>query len=344
MMIYQIITRRANKNPLDVKNLKCPPAVWGGTWRLAFAGGRGTLFLMRPVRSLLIYLAAVFIGGALLAPWVWQLAQLGGPLFSRLAHTAFHRYVDRCMEIIALAGLWPFLRALGATSRREIGLVSPFGQFHHLGQGLLLGVGSLVGVAAVSLAGHDRVVAPDLTPAKITGTLLGAAATALAVSVLEEILFRGGVFGGLRRVVHWPTALVISSAIYALMHFLQGPQLSGPIHWNSGLVALQSMLAGFGDVRQFFPGFLSLTVAGMVLALAYQRTGNLYFSIGLHGGWIFCLRTFDGLTTPSRGGQSWFYGSGKLIDGWLAFLVMILFLAVFTCWWPKSDRRTLTLP
>lgn len=299
---------------------------------------------MRPVRALLIYLAAVFIGGALLAPWLWQLAQLGGPAFPHLAHTAFHRYVDRCFQIIALVGLWPFMRALGATSRREIGLVSPFGQFRNLGGGLLVGVVSLAVVAAVSLAGHGREVVQHLSSAKITGTLLGAAATAVLVAVLEEILFRGGVYGGLRRVVHWTMALMISSIIYALVHFLQGPQIGGPIHWNSGLVALQSMLAGFADVHQLVPGFFSLTVAGMMLALAYQRTGTLYFSIGLHIGWIFCLKTYGGLTAPTAPVPSWFYGSGKLIDGWLAFFVMVAVLAGCLLWLPKSDRRSLTLP
>ncbi len=299
---------------------------------------------MRPIRALLIYLAAVFIGGALLAPWLWQLAQLGGPAFPHLAHTAFHRYVDRSFQIIALLGLWPFMRALGATSRREIGLISPFGQFRNLGGGLLLGVVSLAFVAAMALAGHGRQVVQPLSSAKITGTLLGAAATSVLVAVLEEILFRGGVFGGLRRVVHWTMALMISSTIYALLHFLQGPQITGPILWDSGLVALRSMLTGFADLHQLFPGFLSLTIAGIMLALAYQRTGNLYFSIGLHIGWIFCLKTYGGLTAPVAPVPSWFYGSGKLIDGWLAFFVMVALLAGCLFWLPKSDRRSLTLP
>jgi membrane protease YdiL (CAAX protease family) len=299
---------------------------------------------MRPVRALLIYLSTVFIGGALLAPWLWHLAQLGPPWFPHLAHTPFHRYVDRSMQVIALAGLWPFMRALGATSRREIGLVSPVGQFRKLGAGLLSGFASLACVAVVSLAGHGRAVAPHLSAGKIIGTLAGAAATAVVVSLLEEILFRGGVFGGLRRVVHWTTAMVISSVIYALVHFLQGPQLTGPVQWDSGLIALRSMLAGFGDFHQLVPGFFSLTVAGLWLALACQRTGNLYFSIGLHAGWVFWLKTFGGLTTPAPGAPSWFYGSGRLVDGWLAFCILFLFLVAFTLWHPPSGRRTLKLP
>ena len=59
------------------------------------------------------------------------------------------------------------------------------------------------------------------------------------------------------------------------------------------------MLAGFADFHALVPGFFSLTLAGILLGLAYQRTGNLYFSIGLHAGWIFWLKTY-GAFTPAR--------------------------------------------
>jgi len=299
---------------------------------------------MRPIRALLIYLAAVFIGGALLAPWLWHLARLGGPAFPSLARAPFHRYVDRSFLLIALAGLWPLLRALGATSRREIGLISPFGQFQRLGAGLLLGFVSLALVAGLALLGHERVLTAQLTAGKIAGTLMGAAATAGLVAIIEEILFRGGVFGGLRRVVYWPMALVASSAIYALVHFLQRTELAGPVQWNSGLVLLPAMLAGFADGHQLVPGFFNLTLAGLALGLAYQRTGNLYCSIGLHAGWIFWLKTYGTFTVAVSATPDWFWGTSKLIDGWLAFLVLALVLAV-VYWWPENrGRRPLTLP
>ena len=36
---------------------------------------------MRPLSALVIYIAVVFIGGALLAPWLWWLAQTGAHRF-----------------------------------------------------------------------------------------------------------------------------------------------------------------------------------------------------------------------------------------------------------------------
>jgi membrane protease YdiL (CAAX protease family) len=299
---------------------------------------------MRPFRALVIYLAAVFIGGALLAPWLYRLAQVFAHALPRLAAAPFHRFVDRSFLILALAGLWPLLRAFGATSPREIGLVLPYAQSRKLFGGLLLGFGSLAVVAALAIGCRARVVPQDLSAHQVVGTILGAIAAAASVATLEEILFRGGLFGGLRRVLYWPFALGFSSGIYAIVHFLQRAEISGPVAWNSGLVLLPHILGGFADFYALVPGFFNLTLAGILLGLAYQRTGNLYFSIGLHAGWIFWLKTYGAFTAAAPRSATWFWGGGKMIDGWLAFFVLVAVLAVFK-FLPIGDKRTpFTIP
>jgi CAAX protease family protein len=75
--------------------------------------------------------------------------------------------------------------------------------------------------------------------------------------------------------------------------------------------------------------------------LAYQRSGNLYFSVGLHAGWIFWLKSYGFLTNPGVAGNAWFWGSRKLIDGWLAFLVLsgTLWLAWRLSPWRVGERE-----
>ena len=299
---------------------------------------------MRPLRALVIYIAVVFIGGALLAPWLYWLAQQFAGALPRIAGAPFHRFLNRSFLILALAGLWPLLRALGAKSLREMGLTPPYGQWNKLGAGLLLGLGSLAMVAgiATSFGGFAFVKTADAH--KLVSTVFGAAGTAAVVAMLEEILFRGGIFGGLRRVLYWPFALVVSSAIYALVHFLQRADLIGAVGWNSGLVLLPRVLGGFTDFYALVPGFFALTLAGILLALAYQRTGNLYFSIGLHAGWIFVLKIFGALTVQTPGAATWFWGTAKMFDGWLAFLVLAVFLAVSKYFMPGEKRLAYALP
>jgi uncharacterized protein len=290
---------------------------------------------MRPLRALVIYIAVVFVGGALLAPWLCWLAQALARTLPNLAtvrHLAdapFHRYVNRSLLVLALAGLWPLLRSLGATSWRETGLVRPSGQWRKLLGGFLLGFISLALVAAIALAAGGRTVNHGLPLAVIAERILSAAATAAVIAVLEEILFRGGIFGGLRRVFDWRFALVVSSLIYAIVHFLAPAADPQTVNWASGFHQLGLMLGGFTDWQQVVPGFFNLTLAGLLLGLAYQRTGNLCFSIGLHGGWVFWIKCHASLTDRVANARTWLLGTEKMTDGWLALVALALMLAVF---------------
>lgn len=283
---------------------------------------------MKPARALSLYVAVVFLGGGLLAPWLYWLVQASGDSLAGLADKPFHRYVNRAMLVLALAGMWPLLRAFGARSPREFGLVHPAGEWGRLLSGFALGLATLAVVAGASLAFGARVPDTGLTSAEVTRKLLTGALTAVSVSLIEEMLFRGAIFGAFCKVTHWINALLISSAIYAILHFLESAKQVGEVHWYSGLALLPRMLRGFADLERVVPGFFNLTLAGAMLAFAYHRTGTLYFSIGLHAGWIFWLRVYGALTDTAGETGRWFWGGERMTDGWLALPILALAL-----WW-----------
>lgn len=293
---------------------------------------------MRPLRALVIYIVAVFIGGALLAPPLYWLAQHFAHALPKLAAEPFHRYVDRSILGIALLGLWPLVKNLGFASLREIGLVWPRGQGKRLFAGFLLGLISLAIIAGIAFAFHARVLNGKLSGGDIAHKLLSAAATAIVVAILEEILFRGAVFGALRKVFHWIFALFISSLFYALMHYFKSVDMTGPVTWLSGLKLLPLMLQNLGDVQALVPGFLNLTLAGILLGWGYQRSGNLYFSVGLHGGWIFWIKAYAAVTGPAPNASLWLWGRGSMaiVNGWIALPVLLLTLMVFAKAAPKK--------
>lgn len=293
---------------------------------------------MKPVWALGLYALGVFGGGALLAPWLYRLAQAGAGLWPGIANEPFHRFVNRALLGLALIGLWPLLRSLGARSWDDLGLVRPRGQWRRLAGGFALGFASLALVAALALVAGARRVDEALAAGRLPGQLGGAVLTAAVVATLEEILFRGGIFGGLRRVWDWRGALLVSSGIYALMHFFAPARHEGGVTWTSGLALLPQMLRGFAELRALVPGFFNLALAGALLALAYHHTGNLFFSIGLHAGWIFWLRGYRVLTDPVPGADVWFWGSNRLIDGWLALALLGAMLPVLLRWCrPKRE-------
>ena len=86
------------------------------------------------------------------------------------------------------------------------------------------------------------------------------------------------------------------------------------------------------DVRTLFPALLSLSLAGVILGLAYQWTGDLSASIGIHAGWIFWLKFYGFATRRAPDVDPWFWGTGKLVDGWLAFVALVVVLAAVGGW------------
>jgi membrane protease YdiL (CAAX protease family) len=287
-----------------------------------------------------VYLALVFLGGSLLAPWLYHLIQWGAANYSGLEHLAqnpFHRYVNRSLIVLGVLGLVPYLRRIGVRSWTGAGLGRTPAMGKHLGQGFLLGFGSLAIVAVVTVMAGARNLNHQHTGAEVLKHIGNAGLAAILVAPLEELLFRGALFGGLRKACAWPGALLVSSALYALVHFFERPASPETVDWASGLVVLGRMMRGFVDLDTLIPGFFNLTLAGIILGLGYHLSGTLYFSIGLHAGWIFWLKSFGFMTEEAARTHRWFWGTGKLIDGWLAFAILSgVLIVVWRTRHPKS--------
>ena len=283
---------------------------------------------MRILRAFLVYLGVVFLGAALVAPWIYlgvQEAALTFPKqFSGLASQPFHRYVNRCLQGLAVIGIWPFLRALSIQSWKSIGLAPITGQARCLAWGYVLGFGTLAGVATAAGLAGARVVQQDLSLYRMLSVCGGALGSAVVVAFIEEVVFRGVIFGRLRLAVGKTTALLFSSIFYALVHFFQRPPPPSEVTPWTGLRTLAQMLHGFVDWHDWMPAFLTLCVAGWILATLYAQTGTLYASIGLHGGWIFWLKTYGSLTVARPEASAWIWGSSRLLDGWVAFGAIVL--------------------
>jgi membrane protease YdiL (CAAX protease family) len=282
-------------------------------------------FGMRPVRSLVIYFVVVFLGGALLAPWLYHATQCAAgrwPLFGPLAANPFSSFVLRSILGLALLGLWPLLRDCKMLNVRELGLAGAARPLRNLAAGFAIGFGSLAAAAALALLFGARAPSLAHTSRQFLEHLLVATVTAIVVAVLEEMIFRAALFGIFRKRFSAPAALVLSSAIYASVHFLQKAAAPAQIGWLSGLAMLPQMLHGPAGGLPPVPAFFTLLVAGAVLALAYQRTGTLFLSIGLHAGWIFWLKSYGFLTIGIPGAARAFWGGDKLIDGWLPLLLL----------------------
>lgn len=297
---------------------------------------------MSAARVLLVYLVAIFLGGALLAPWLWEAVQALAGNFPSLRHTAeqpFHRYVNRCLLAIALLGLWPLVRAFRVRSRAELGWNGPWGPA--ILRGFLLGFGALGLVTLLGLLAGTRTWVAPTDLGRWLGRLGSAALSAAVVSCLEEFLFRGVLHGVLRRTLGFLATAASTSALYSWVHFFERPPRPEHVDAWTGLWTLGQMLRGFTSFSSLIPGWLSLVVAGVALALARERTGSLAFPIGLHAGWIFWLKAYGFATSDAPGANPTIWGTGRLFDGWLALALLALQAFLIHAWIrPQPNGRT----
>ena len=280
---------------------------------------------MRLAALLSVYFFSVFAGGALLAPWLQSAFQWGAghlPFLDGIAYQPFHRYVNRCFMVIAIFGLWPLGR-IGNLSWNDIGWSKSDRNWKHILIGLVIGLGSLFIPAVVCLLVGGRELHWPAESALVFKHFGNAVGAAVAVSILEETVFRGVLFGIIRKYGSIVAATCFSSAVYALVHFFEKAVHEGEVYWNSGLALLPRMLRDFGAIESLIPALPNLFVAGMILALAFRVSGSLCLSVGIHAGWIFWLKTFNFFTQAQPTGNTWLWGSHKLIDGWFPTLVLL---------------------
>jgi membrane protease YdiL (CAAX protease family) len=154
---------------------------------------------------------------------------------------------------------------------------------------------------------------------------------ALLVGFIEEGLFRGMLFGALRRSVGFWGGAVISSLIYSAVHFAKPKPPVGAVygHWYSGLDLIPQLFNTVDLGPHFFPLALTLFFLGMVLCAFYQRTGSLYVSIGLHAGLVWLMRIGGYFFERNEARLPWLFGGGDVVSkSYIALFVMGAFTLV----------------
>lgn len=280
--------------------------------------------------ALMAFVVWVFAGGAVLAPWLWWLARgaeaawPGGGLGWLVDHP-FSRYLHRCFLVLAVLGLWPLARALGCRSWASVGLKGVREGWRGVVWGFLAGACGFGALAIWEWGMGARVWRLGLEWGGVAKGLARAMASAMAVGWVEEVLFRGVLFGGLRPSVGVVRAAGISSLAYATVHFFGRPPEPNEVGWVSGFETLAGMLGGPGSWELLMPGFGTLFLVGVLCALSYERYGTVYFAVGFHVALVFWMKT-RGLMTR---GVAESLGGGDLLSQWLVFALA----GMAVVWW-----------
>ncbi len=241
---------------------------------------------MKDAAKLLAYFIAVVLGGAILAPvlyWGAQAAAARG-VATFLMRFDFESFFHRALLVCALVFLWPLLRSLRIRSLADLQLQRNARAGRDAGAGWLLAALPL-GYTAIALVQNGSFVFKNSIPWSAVGSV---AAAAVAVPFIEETLFRGLILGVLLRAGRPFTAAFITSAFFAIIHFLKAPdRTSTAVTWTSGFRSIANSFVQFADPMLVLASFTTLFLVGAILADARLRTASLWLPIGLHSGWVF---------------------------------------------------------
>lgn len=134
----------------------------------------------------------------------------------------------------------------------------------------------------------------DFTSTEIFYRLLKSVPAALVISLLEEGLFRVLLLGALMKRLGLMPAVIFSSLIYAVVHFIS-PDKSFEYPGYSLTIGFEYLWAVLDRLLQ--PGVLSgvvgLFLIGVTLCLAYIRSRSIYLPVGLHAGWVLISKLFS---------------------------------------------------
>jgi membrane protease YdiL (CAAX protease family) len=253
------------------------------------------------------------------------------------------RVMGRLAQIFVLLGLWSFLKKMGLDNRKVLGYGAPGSRFlGALWRGWLLGVSILlvlvVNLLLLKIRVPDAAVdnwLPGLLEKSIK-VLIGGLFTAL----LEETFFRGVLYSAIRRNGSAVSAILWSSFLLALLHFMKPHALPDGLafDWAGTWQMLIHVFAGVFQWKHV-DSMVALFLVGIFLALVRERSGHIGWCIGLHAGWIFVIQMSRYLTNGNDASpNAWLVGDFDGVIGWLAAVWIGLLVAGL--WLLSRERRS----
>lgn len=297
---------------------------------------------------LALYFLGVVLAGSLLAPWLF----VGGKnlvasgtldlpglhwLENALERGDFSRYFNRAVLIAALALLLPVFRCLRTSRQGGLGLQTNPVWFPDLLAGFFLSAGFLLLLGGILLRLGYHVPENEPRWERIPPIFVRAP----VIGLLEEWFFRGVILALFLRTLPTLWAVVSTTFLYAVLHFLKPPDsviAASDVTWLSGFQQTARIFHRFVEPVPLLAEFLTLFLIGWVLASARLRTRSLWLAIGLHTGWVFGLQIYQALTDRSpalREAAPWL---GSNLKTGLVPLGVVLLTGFFAKFWVQLSR------
>jgi membrane protease YdiL (CAAX protease family) len=241
----------------------------------------------------------------------------------------FHRIGERIGMLALVVGFVLVARRFGLADKQSIGygLRRPLFVREML-LGLALGVAAMLAIVGVmtALGLLDWTEASTATPGRLVKIFFNRLLSGVAVGFIEETMLRGVMFAAIARESGTRAAILLTSVIYAAVHFLAPYHIEpDQVTSSSGFELLTGLLHWFSTPLTIADAFLCLFAVGFVLATVRAKTGNIAACIGLHAGWVWVILFTRELSKPVRGQPlSFLLSQFDGVVGWLVLFGTIV--------------------
>jgi membrane protease YdiL (CAAX protease family) len=260
---------------------------------------------LRPLGLIVAFYIICFVSlGVLQTTAAW----ISGPA-SIITTGALFQWISLTSVVIAT---WIMLRRVEKLPWSTVGLGRTAAAPPLLLKGAALGAITIGAASLLLLATHMMRVDRTL-PGSWWGEAGHSTIVLLPAAFFEELFIRGYVFAVLRRASGWRLALIVTSAVFGLLHA-----------WNPGADA-ESILAV--TVAGFFLGAILLATRSLYAAGAAHFAWNWVMSGALHIA-VSGVPSADPDYRVVETGPDWLTGGGWGPEGGLA-AVAVMFIAIF---------------
>ncbi len=199
--------------------------------------------------------------------------------------------------------------------KKELGL-----DFSNAGRkyisGFLSGFLSLVVLLSVLYFFRLRYPDPEFHFSILLAKIWLALLTGIAISIFEEIIFRGYMYSKIKMFRPERYAFWITTIVFASLHLVKPVLIEGDALFPAHL-----------------PAMCGIFVVSYILMDARIKTGSLFFSMGIHAAWVFVMKA-DGIiiNVPTHYNGTWFdilFGSTEYFEGGFVSCAALVLLALF---------------
>jgi membrane protease YdiL (CAAX protease family) len=245
------------------------------------------------------------------------------------------KIIHRLTQIFLVLSIFPAMAYL-KLKKEDLGFTAKSVFLKQLQQGFGIGLVTLMPifiilyVLGVNVADTSQPWTVGFMAEKMIMSLL----LALLIGVVEESVFRGMLLAGLKKNMPVFAAILISSAYFAALHFLDSKTEIPRQQLNvfSGFILLGEAIENVLNPKNASAFFSLLMVGAFLAVLRTQIKESLGLCIGCHAGWVWQIKVSGSLFNTDYSSEylylvsSYNFVVGPLVTGWLLLAVAGYFI------------------